>query len=208
MTKRQICPPLLGLLALASVPLAETDTLQEALRRRVLFLRTALSDPSAMGGCSSVTSKDPLLIYSTSDIDLAWLLKVLEAGPQADTGLHERVTGVRVEEVVAMTGSGKEKPDGGGASGSEVKRIVLEYGKNRAPDDPETLIVKLTNCPGLPSYPMAIRVVLFALDIRASYGCRLEDDAYRSFFQQGGSPVIWRASGTPAVVCGTRSSYY
>ena len=124
--------------------------------------------PCTMGCTSSTIGTTPRISFSDFESGLSdsWLLSTIRNGPRGE--LAERLVGVTSwKEVMADNAAGIKKKDGGGASGSLLKRITLKYKDGeKLPEDPDTLILKYVDTMKLAALDAGVRLLFTLLDGR------------------------------------------
>ena len=92
-------------------------------------------------------------------------INAIANGPQNSTNLSSRLSSnFEWQEIIAKNASGEEKPDGGGASGSFLKRVILKYKDGqKQPNDPDSFVVKFMDTTKPPDIGFGVRVLFVLL---------------------------------------------
>jgi len=118
-----------------------------------------------MGCTSSTIGTTPRVAFTELESGLSdqWLLSTIRNGVRdGNEDFAKRLSGVESwTEVLAENAAGIEKKDGGGASGSLLKRITLKYKEGKKlPTDPDTIIFKYVDSTTVAPLDVGMRLLL------------------------------------------------
>ena len=118
-----------------------------------------------MGCTSSTIGTTPPVAFTELESGLSdqWLLSTIRNGKRdGNEDFAKRLSGVESwTEVLAENAAGIEKKDGGGASGSLLKRITLKYKEGKKlPTDPDTIIFKYVDSTTVAPLDVGMRLLL------------------------------------------------
>ena len=120
-------------------------------------------------GCSSssiATNTSTLAFQDMSEVTNQWLINAIRTGPYPDLADRLLISNdSNLNEIYSKNNAGELKKDGGGVSGSSLKRVQLIYKEGqKQPNDPDSLVVKYSAYRQLEPLALGLRIMTMLMN--------------------------------------------